>query len=798
MRNSNTKLADPAVASPSHAAHVPAANVHAGNVPAGKVQGPSGGGAALRPGEQTGPQTRTGKPARAGSLKREWSRAFMLVLLALLAGAAATVVGVRVVTDQIREAAAQHRVESETVAELRAGVDAHEQAALQLLAADPVDTSAFLQQQMDLSARFNAAAEILPDGHGMRATVREARVAWQEGLSAHGLWGGQVAGLHGNHVEEAPAFAASGARARTLLADIRRASLDALDDGVAYGAQIQQMVVAARTALFALAAGGVFYFRRRMTKYLMHPVELLHRGVLKLQSGDYSHRINVVRNDELGQLAGAFNSMAATVHDSHLELTFRATHDPLTGLANRTVLTERLVAAFGAEDANTGNENTSNEYTGSENAGTGLPSPGRSVTGRGGWREGLLIIDVDDFKDVNDSLGHEGGDALLIQLAQRLRGCVRGHDLVARLGGDEFAIVVMDDGGGAATGDVAARIQNVMGDPFSIDEVRLKVTVSMGAAQRGAETADPAELMRQADFAMYMAKHGGKGRYQLFDARGYDEMTYRAALRADLATAVQAGQLRLDYQPVVDLRSGQIVGVEALVRWEHPTLGRLGPTDFIPLAEETGEIGPIGCWVLDTATRHVAGWRRLPGAAGDIWVSVNLSTLQLSSDKNLAALERILANPAAQADKVVLEVTESALATNADGGVGALNRLKSFGVRIAIDDFGTGFSSLSTLAVLPADILKIDRSFLSGLPQDAPAAAMLEGILEVARKLDLAVIAEGIEDGGQLDLLRSLGCDMGQGFLLAAPSPSPVLEALLASGARLPKPSGPDAPADGA
>jgi EAL domain-containing protein (putative c-di-GMP-specific phosphodiesterase class I) len=296
--------------------------------------------------------------------------------------------------------------------------------------------------------------------------------------------------------------------------------------------------------------------------------------------------------------------------------------------------------------------------------------------------------------------------------------------------------------------------------------------------------------MRQADFAMYMAKHGGKGRYQLFDARGYDEMTYRAALRADLATAVQAGQLRLDYQPVVDLRTGGIVGVEALVRWEHPTLGRLSPADFIPLAEETGEIGPIGCWVLDTATRHVAGWRRSPGTPADIWVSVNLSTLQLSSDTNLAALERILSHPAAQADKVILEVTESALATSADGGVGALNRLKSFGVRIAIDDFGTGFSSLSTLAVLPADILKIDRSFLSGLPGDAPAAAMLEGILEVARKLNLAVIAEGIEDTGQLGLLRSLGCDMGQGFLLASPSPSPVLEALLSSGPRLQPPAG--------
>lgn len=749
MRNPNNKLVDPAAAPPPAAAQAP---------------GRSTGREAAPAGEMTGPQT----PVPTGSLQREWSRAFALVFVALVLGVVATVIGVRVVTDQIQHAAAQHRLESEAVAEIRARLDDHEQAGLQLLAEVPVDTSAFLQQQKDVSAQFDAAAGILPDAYGMRASLGEARTAWQDGLSAHGLWDSQVAGLHGSRVAEAPSFAASGARSRALLANIRRASLDALDDGVAYGAELQQMVSTGRTVLFAVAVGGVFFFRRRMTKYLMRPVEGLYRGVLKLQAGDYSHRITVVRNDELGQLAEAFNSMAATVHDNHLELTFRATHDPLTGLANRVVLTERLASVFLAADA-----------------------------GSVDRREGLVIIDVDDFKDVNDSLGHNGGDALLMQLAQRLRGCVREHDLVARLGGDEFAIVVMNDGG-TATDDVAGRIQDALREPFCIDDVRLKVTVSMGAAQRSAGTADPAELMRQADFAMYMAKHSGKGRYQLFDARGYDKMTYRAALRADLATAVQAGQLRLDYQPVVELGTGEIAGVEALVRWEHPTLGRLGPAEFIPLAEETGDIGPIGCWVLDTASRHVAGWRRSPGTADDLWVSVNLSTVQLSSDRNLAALERILAHPASQADKVILEVTESALATSSDGGVGALNRLKSFGVRIAIDDFGTGFSSLSTLAALPADILKIDRSFLSGVPGDAPAAAMLEGILEVARKLNLGVIAEGIEDTGQLDLLRSLGCDMGQGFLLAGPSPSPVLEALLASGPQLLPPAGVDAVADGA
>ncbi|WP_427131972.1 putative bifunctional diguanylate cyclase/phosphodiesterase [Pseudarthrobacter sp. S9] len=721
-----------------------------GSAPDDQIPGP----AAVRAG--------TGRPARTWSLQREWSKAFMLMLVALLVGAAATVIGVRGVMDQVQHTAGQLHLESDTVADLRSALEAHEQAAIQLLSEAPTDTSAFLQQQQDISRRFDEAAAVLPAERDMRATVIKARGTWQDNLAAHGLWGSQVKSLRGTHVAEVAAFAASGAGVRAVLAGIQRSSLDALDTGLAYSAELQQMVIAARSALFALAAAGVVYFRSRMVRYLVRPVEGLHRGVLKLQAGDYSHRIDVVRHDELGELAGAFNSMAAAVHDSHVALTHRATHDPLTGLANRAALTECLSASLG---------------------------PG---TDRKARHEGLLIIDVDDFKDVNDSLGHEGGDALLMQLAKRLQGCVRAQDLVARLGGDEFAVVVMDDGCSSVTGEIAGRIHDALCVPFSVGEVRLKVTASMGAARRRPETGDPAELLRQADFAMYMAKHGGKGRYQLFDAQGYDEMTYRAALRADLAAAVPARQLRLDYQPVADLRTGEILGVEALVRWEHPTLGRLGPAEFIPLAEETGDIDAIGCWVLETASRQAAGWRRSMDHCADLWVSVNLSTLQLPSPRNLATIQRILADPAAQADKVVLEVTETALATSVDGGVAALSGLKGFGVRIAIDDFGTGFSSLSTLAVLPADILKIDRSFLSGQASDAPSAAMLEGILGLASKLDLDVVAEGIEDPEQLAVLRDLGCGMGQGYLLAGPSPSPVIEALLASGTRLQPPAGTD------
>ena len=692
---------------------------------------------------------------RTWSLKTEWSRAFALMLVALLLGALVTVVGVRGVADQVHETAAQLQRESNTVAELRSALDAHELAGHQLLSNESADRPAFLQQQQGLTRRFQDAILLLPSERDMRATAGRARDEWQHGLAEHGLWGSQLQTLTGIHVTESPGLAASGARVRAMLDRIQQSALDEMDSGLAYSAELHQIVIAARSALFGLAAAGVVYFRSRIVRFLIRPVEGLHHGVLKLQSGDYSHRIDVVRRDELGELAVAFNSMAAAVHDSHRVLTHRATHDPLTGLANRAALTERLSASV---------------------------QPGMDRTCR---HEGLLIIDVDDFNDVNDSLGHEGGDALLIQLAGRLQGCVRAHDLAARLGGDEFAIVVRDDADGSVTAGIAESIHDALRAPFSVGEVRLKVSVSMGAAQRRPETGDPAELLRQADFAMYMAKQGGKGRYQRFDAEGYARMTHRAALRADLAAAVSRRQLRLDYQPVADLRTGEILGVEALVRWNHPTLGLLEPGEFIPLAEETGDIEAIGCWVLSTASRQAARWRASMSHCGNLWVSVNLSTLQLPSPRNLAAIESILTDPAAQADKVVLEVTETALASSVDGGITALNRLKRFGVRIAIDDFGTGYSSLSALAELPADILKIDRSFLSGDASDAPAAAMLEGILGLANKLNLEAIAEGIENPGQLDLVRSLGCRMGQGYLLSRPGPAALIENLLAADARL-------------
>jgi EAL domain-containing protein (putative c-di-GMP-specific phosphodiesterase class I) len=259
----------------------------------------------------------------------------------------------------------------------------------------------------------------------------------------------------------------------------------------------------------------------------------------------------------------------------------------------------------------------------------------------------------------------------------------------------------------------------------------------------------------------------------------------RSALKTNLAVAVASGQLRLEYRPVADLRTGEILGVKALVRWQHPTLGLLQPETFIPLAEQTGDIDAIGCWVLDTATRQVAAWRQIMDHCRSLWVSVNLSALQLVNPQSLAAIRHILAGPMVQADKVLVEVTETALVADIGGGIASLHPLKGSGVRIAIDDFGTGFSSLSTLASLPVDILKIDGSLVSGQTLAKPSVPMLEGILRLANKLSLAVVAEGVEGPDQLDLLRRLGCSMGQGHLLAWPASAHDFEALLASGALL-------------
>jgi diguanylate cyclase (GGDEF)-like protein len=703
------------------------------------------------------PRTRLDVPAARAqgntwSLRREWARAFAIMLALLLVAAVATIVGLREVVNDVQSTAHQLRQESVAVAALRTDLVAHEEVGHKLLSNEPVNRQAYVEDQQRISREFTATESVFPTSNGMRATLVAAQRSWVKGLTTYRLWSTELPSLHGSHEADNPTFGASSDATDAQLDSLQAPSLTAMNNGLAHGADLERALILALIVWFCLAVIVTAYFRRRMIKDLMRPVAILHNGVVSLRAGDYEHRIEVVRRDELGALADAFNDMATSVHESHRSLTHRATHDSLTGLPNRASLTERLATSFG-------------------------PNADRRST-----QESVLFIDIDDFKDVNDSLGHQGGDELLTEIVTRLAGCVRDYDMLARLGGDEFAIVVADNDGVSAAVGVAERILDAMREPFVLSGTSLMVSVSIGIAPRRPETTDAAELLRQADFAMYTAKGGGKNRYEIFDSRIHDTMVDRSALKTDLAAAVESGQLRLEYQPVADLRTGEILGVEALVRWQHPTLGLLAPADFIAIAEETGDIDALGCWVLDTAARQAAVWRSTIPLCHDLWVSVNLSPFQLPNPHSLSAIQHILADPDVQANHVVLEVTETALVADIDGGAASLSSLKRLGVRIAIDDFGTGFSSLSTLIKLPVDILKIDRTFVSGDSSGAPSVPLLEGILGLAHKLDLIVIAEGIERHEQLEILRTLGCPMGQGFLLDRPVPPQILEAKLASG----------------
>jgi len=689
-----------------------------------------------------------------------------MLALVLVAGIA-TFVGVRDIVDQFSGTA--HRLDREAtiVASLQTELDNHETSAQALVNGTPGpeddpsasgQLAAFLGEQNDISKTFEQARQVYIADGADADPLAQAAILWQAVMANAGLWGDELRTFTpstGTENDQIQQMLANGSdQVRGILTELQQPSLDAMQKGLANDATLERELMLILAGLFGLALAATVYFRRRMAKDLVRPVASLHTGVLRLRTGDLEHRIEVARRDELGELAEAFNGMAGALHESHLALTLRATHDSLTGLPNRAALSERLEACF-------------------------RPGDDRRV-----GQESVLFVDVDDFKDVNDSLGHDGGDELLIQLARRLTDCVRPQDLVARLGGDEFAVVLVEGEGAATAAEIAERILGALRKPFVVNGTSLVVSVSIGVARRP-ESGDAAELLRRSDFAMYMAKGAGKGRYQIFDAQVHDDMVGRSALKTELGLAIGSGQLRVDYQPVADLRTGEIVGVEALVRWQHPTLGLLLPAEFIPLAEETGDIDAIGRWVLDTASRQVAGWRRTIGHCGSVWVAVNLSAFQLTNAHSMAAIERILTEPGARADHIVLEVTETALAADVDGAIASLNSLKRLGVRIAIDDFGTGFSSLSTLANLPVDILKIDRSFVSGSAGSARSVPMLEGIVGLAAKLSLAVIAEGIEQPEQLDLLRSLGCTMGQGFLLARPAPAPEVKKLLAVGGLL-------------
>jgi len=385
-------------------------------------------------------------------------------------------------------------------------------------------------------------------------------------------------------------------------------------------------------------------------------------------------------------------------------------------------------------------------------------------------------VDLDDFKTVNDSLGHSEGDRLLIAAAERFLACARSADTVARLGGDEFAILIEGADGREGLPD---RLSAAMSHPFSLSGNQLRVTASIGVASAGADdTAD--DLLRNADMAMYAAKRHGKGRSATYESRMYADIRERLDLEAALRAAIEGNQLTLFYQPIVNLQSGGIYGVEALVRWEHPQFGRLLPQHFIPLAEETGLIVQLGAWVLGEACRQVHAWRQAH-AELPLSISVNISGRQLQGMGLADALRQTLHSSGVEPSAVVLEITESVLMQQTDAVLERLQQLKGLGVRLAIDDFGTGYSSLSYLQRFPIDILKIAKPFVEEVGQGADRSALARAIIGLGDTLRLRTIAEGIERAEQRSALLELGCPLGQGHHFWPAITAAAVEELLAA-----------------
>jgi diguanylate cyclase (GGDEF)-like protein/PAS domain S-box-containing protein len=446
------------------------------------------------------------------------------------------------------------------------------------------------------------------------------------------------------------------------------------------------------------------------------------------------------------------------------QLAHQAFHDPVTNLANRALFVERVRHA--------------------------VPR-GR----REGSRLAVIFMDLDDFKTINDSLGHAAGDSVLLEIAKRLDGSIRPSDTAARFGGDEFAVLLEDVGSAQDAADTAERILESLAAPLLLEGKELFVRCSLGISiADGGSAAGADELIRNADAAMYIAKRDGKGGYRLFEPAMHEGVLERLELRADLQRAMTGGQLELYYQPLVNLLDGGVNGVEALLRWHHPERGMLGPDTFIPLAEEMGLIVPIGRWVLRAACRQGRQIQKLLPADPALSMSVNLSVKQLQHSDIAADVRDALAESGLPAASLTLEITETVLMTDTDIAVQRLGELKQLGVRLAMDDFGTGYSSLSYLSRFPVDILKMDRSFLrdGATPQTSLLAS---AVIALGETLKLEIVAEGIEFNEQWRGLRDLGCGSGQGFLFAHPMDADTtLEYLRNSVAGRPEPSGADAP----
>jgi len=481
---------------------------------------------------------------------------------------------------------------------------------------------------------------------------------------------------------------------------------------------------------------GVALASRRLTR----PILALAAAARKVSQGDHVE-VEVATRDEIGLLASSFNTMVRDIEQREQQIAHMAFHDALTGLANRSLLREQISLAFQNMGQNAGNRGFA-----------------------------LLCLDLDNFKQVNDTLGHQVGDALICAVATRLtETCPTGF--VARLGGDEFAIIAPRES--LSETMVARALIAALSQPFLINGHRIVIGTSLGIALAPQDGEDAIALLKNADLALYRAKNDGKGTFRFFEAAMDAEAQARRAIEIDLHDALRNGELELYFQPLFGLSQDRVTAFEALLRWNHPTRGMVSPVDFIPLAEETGLILPIGEWVLREACRIARTW------PANIRVAVNVSPIQFRSPALNQTVLMALSASGLPPQQLELEVTESLFIDNVEATLASLHSLRAMGVRVALDDFGTGYSSLSYLRSFPFDKLKIDRSFIIDLAANNGAAAMIKAITGLADALGIETTAEGVETIDQLDILREQGCNQIQGFYFSRPIPAQKVAELI-------------------
>ena len=468
---------------------------------------------------------------------------------------------------------------------------------------------------------------------------------------------------------------------------------------------------------------------------------------------------NTIIRDDAGKTIGLRGIAVDITERKSLEeqLTHQALHDPLTKLANRVLFRDRVEHAINRTKR------------------TRIPVA-------------VLFLDLDHFKSVNDSLGHPAGDELLISVTERLQACLRASDTPARFGGDEFAILLEDLEHADQASFIAERIRTVLCTPFTLAGTEVFISSSIGIAITADGRETPEELLRNADVAMYMSKSNGKDRYTVFENEMHDVLVKRIRLETDMRSAIDNREFEVYYQPILDLRSEQVMGMEALVRWNHPSHGLIPPLEFIPLAEESGLIVPLGQWIMEEACSQAQKWQTQYGCAEKLSITVNVASRQFQDDGLADMICQALVKSKLPPECLIIEITESTMLSNTESTIKKLDELKKLGIRFAIDDFGTGYSSLSYLQRFPVDILKIDKSFIDRIALDKEGAAVAKALITMSETLHLKTIAEGIETPHQRTALQDLGCELGQGYHFARPLQAAAMdEFLCASKSKLDK-----------